>query len=288
MRTTDHPPAPNSGGGRGAPTASGSPVIGGGGGLLLRLAGIALVLALIVWSFAGLGFDFTHFGTGVRVSAAYITQMFPRTQADWQYDLSLRHDLGQPLATTIQMAVAGTTLGAALAFPFSFLAARTGSMPLFISGLFKTFLNVSRAIPTMIYALLAIAAIGLGPSAGALAIAVTSFVSLAKLYAEALESVSPGPVEAVRAVGGGPAQVFVYGMMPQVFPIYLSTTLYALEYNIKDSFIVGIVGAGGLGFELLNNIRLFKWLDTGIIVALLIVLVNAVDYLSYRVRRVFS
>jgi len=245
-------------------------------------------MALIVWSFVGLGFDFTHFGTGVRVSAAYVAQMFPQARADWSYDWGLLHQLGPAIATTIQMAIAGTTMGALLAFPFSFLAARTGSMPLFISGLFKTFLNVSRAIPTMIYALLAIAAIGLGPSAGALAIAVTSFVSLAKLYAEALESVSPGPVEAVRAVGGGPAQVFVYGMMPQVFPIYLSNTLYALEYNIKDSFIVGIVGAGGLGFELLNNIRLFKWLDTGVIVALLIVLVNAVDYLSYRVRRIFS
>ena len=130
----------------------------------------------------------------------------------------------------------------------------------------------------MIYALLAVNAVGLGAPAGALAIAVGSFVSLGKLYAEALESVSPGPVEAVRAVGGSPLQVFVYGMMPQVLPLYLSTTLYTLEYNIKDSFIVGIVGAGGLGYELLNNIRLFKWLDTGVIVALLILLVNLVDY----------
>ncbi len=257
-------------------------------GTLLRLLGLALVLALIVWSFAGLQFDFSHFGTGLGVSLSYVAQMVPRSRADWRYDLSLRHDLAEPLATTIQMAVAGTTLGAVLAFPISFLAARTGSLPPLLSGLFKTYLNISRAIPTMIYALLAINAIGLGAPAGAPAIAIASFVSLGKLYAEALESVSPGPVEAVRAVGGGPAQVFVYGMMPQVFPLYLSTTLFTLEYNIKDSFIVGIVGAGGLGFELLNNIRLFKWLDTGVIVALLILLVNGVDYLSYRIRRVFS
>ena len=257
-------------------------------GLFLRLFGLALVLALIVWSFAGLGFDFTHFGTGLGVSLSYMGQMFPRTQADWHYDLSLRADLAQPLAATIQMAVAGTTLGAALAVLISFVAARTGAIPLFVSGLVKTYLNVSRAVPTMIYALLAVNAVGLGAPAGALAIAIGSFVSLGKLYAEALESVSPGPVEAVRAVGGSPLQVFVYGMMPQVLPLYLSTTLYTLEYNIKDSFIVGIVGAGGLGFELLNNIRLFKWLDTGVIVALLILLVNLVDYLSYRVRRVFS
>lgn len=255
---------------------------------VIRAVITLLVSTLIVWSFWGLGFDFTHLGAGLQVSGSYIAQMFPRSRADWAYDLSLRHSLVQPLLETIQMAVAGTSLGVAVAFPISFLAARTGSLPLFFSGLVKTFLNIARAVPTMIYALLAVAAIGLGASAGALAIAFVSFVALAKLYAEALESVSPGPVEAVRAVGGGPVQVYFYGMLPQVLPLYLSTTLYTLEYNIKDSFIVGIVGAGGLGYELLNDIRLFKWLDTGVIVLLLIVLVNAVDYLSYRTRQVLS
>lgn len=247
-----------------------------------------LAIALIVWSFWGLGFDFTHFGTGLQVSASYIGQMFPHTHADWRYDFNLRHNLLGPLATTIQMAIAGTTLGAVLAFPVSFLAARTGSLPLFFSGLIKTYLNVARSVPTLVYALLAVAAVGLGPSAGALAIALGTFASLAKLYAEALESVSPGPVEAVRAVGGSAAQVFVYGMLPQVLPLYLSTTLFSLEYNIKDSFIVGLVGAGGLGYELDNDFLLFKWLDAGVIILLLILLVNGVDYLSYRTRRVLS
>jgi phosphonate transport system permease protein len=255
----------------------------------LLQGGVFLLTALvIVWSFWGLGFDFTHFGTGIQVSASYVAQMFPRSHADWRYDLSLRHSLLDPLQATIQMAVAGTFLGAVLAFPVSFLAARTGSLPLFFSGLVKTYLNISRSVPTLVYALLAVAAVGLGPSAGALAIALATFASLAKLYAEALESVSPGPVEAVRAVGGGPAQIFFYGMLPQVLPLYLSTTLFTLEYNIKDSFIVGLVGAGGLGYELSDDFRLFKWLDAGVIILLLILLVNAVDYLSYRTRRVFS
>ena len=114
-----------------------------------------------------------------------------------------------------------------------------------------------------------------------------SFVALAKLYAEALESVSPGPIEAVRACGGNSAQIFVYGMLPQVFPHYLATTLFTFEYNLKDSFIVGIVGAGGLGFALLNSIELTKLSDAGVIIALLIVLVNIVDYASFRLREVF-
>ena len=143
-------------------------------------------------------------------------------------------------------------------------------------------------MPTIVYALIVVSAIGLGPSAGAIAIAFVTFISLAKLYAESLESVAPGPLEAVKASGGNAAQVFVFGMLPQVFPLYLSTTLYSLEYNLKDSFIVGIVGAGGLGQELYNAINLFKLLDAGVIIALLIVLVNLVDYASYRVRRAFS
>ena len=77
-------------------------------------------------------------------------------------------------------------------------------------------------------------------------------------------------------------------MLPQVFPLYLSTTLYSLEYNLRDSFVVGIVGAGGLGQKLSNAVNLFEWLDAGVIIALVIVLVNIVDYFSYRVRKVFS
>jgi len=253
-----------------------------------RLLLAALVLALIAWSFVGLQFDFTHFRTGVRSGAEHVGRMFPHKRADWRYDLALGRDLWAPFLTTVQMAVVGTTLGALLAFPASFLAARTGSIPRPVSALLKTYLNVSRAVPTIIYALIVVSAIGLGPSAGALAISFVTFVSLAKLWAESLESVAAGPIEAVRAAGGNAAQVFVFGMLPQVFPSYLSTTLYSLEYNLKDSFIVGIVGAGGLGFQLYNAINLFKLLDAGVIVALLIVLVNLVDYLSYRVRLVFS
>ena len=253
-----------------------------------RLVLIGAVAALILWSFAGLRFDFSHTGTGVLRAGEFIAAMFPHKRVDWSYDRALTQTLWPKFLDTVQMAIAGTVTGALLAFPVSFLAARTGSIPRPISTLVKTSLNVSRAVPTIVYALIAVSAIGLGPPAGATAIAFVTFISLAKLYGEALESVAPGPIEAVRASGGNAAQVFIFGMLPQVFPLYLSTTLYSLEYNLKDSFIIGIVGAGGLGQELQNAINLFKYLDAGVIIALLIVLVNLVDYLSYRVRLVFS
>lgn len=249
---------------------------------------LAIAAALIVWSFVGLQFDFSHLGTGLQRQSEQLSHLFPRTHADWRYDLNVGRDLWDPFLTTVQMAIVGTTVGAILAFPVSFVAARTGYVPRPLAGLIKTFLNIARSIPTIVYALIAVSFIGLGASAGATAISFVTFISLAKLYAEGLESVAVGPIEAVRASGGNAPQVFVFGMLPQVFPLYLSTMLYSLEYNIKDSFIVGLVGAGGLGFELSNAINLYKWPDAGVIIFFLIILVNLVDYLSYRVRLVFS
>ncbi|MEO7718594.1 MAG: phosphonate ABC transporter, permease protein PhnE [Capsulimonas sp.] len=256
--------------------------------MLSRIVGFLALAALIVWSFVGMEIDGAHLPTGVAAGFSFVGRMIPHGKADFRYDLSLRDQIMQPLLDTIQMAVIGTVAGAIMAFPMSFFAARTSVFPRFLSDAIKSYLNVSRAIPTIVYALIVLSAIGLGKTAGAISIGYVTFISLSKLYAEALESVSQGPIDAVRASGGNSAQVFVYGMMPQVFPHYLATSLYSFEYNLKDSFIVGIVGAGGLGAQLLDSIHEFKLLDTGVIIALLIVLVNVVDYCSYRVRAVFS
>lgn len=280
-RTAAPPPSPLAPRPASAPRASRlAPVLG-------ALWGLAAI-GLVIWSFVGLQFDFSHLGIGIQRQSEQLRHLFPHTRADWHYDLKLLPDLWEPLITTIQMAIVGTTVGALLALPVSFLVARTGAVPRPLSALLKTGLNVARAVPTIVYALMAVSFIGLGASAGASAIAFVTFISLSKLYAEGLENVAAGPIEAVRAAGGNAPQVFVYGMMPQVFPLYLSTMLYSLEYNIKDSFVVGIVGAGGLGFALSNAINLYKWPDAGVIIFFLIVLVNAVDYLSYRVRLIFS
>src|SRR5205085_1223912 len=141
------------------------------------------------------------------------------------------------LLVTIQMSILGTFFGFILAVPVSFLAARTSGLPRSISSSIKTLLNILRAVPTIIYAVILILIVGFGPLPGALSIGLGSFIMLAKLFAESLESVHPAPIEAVKAVGGGPLQVFAYGMLPQALPQFLSHTLYAWELNISAATV---------------------------------------------------
>jgi phosphonate transport system permease protein len=256
-------------------------------GILRAFVGIGF-LALVVWSFAGIRFDFRHLSEGLSQNNSLLRQMFPHSRADWLAERVSMGKLLADVAATIQMAVVGTVIGMLPAFPLSFLAARTTSLFRPIANVTKTALNIGRAIPTFIYALVIIGIVGLGVQAGAAAIAMGSFFMLAKLYAEALETVQMGPIEAVRAAGGNPAQVFVFGMLPQVFPNFLSATLYCLELNLQASFIVGFVGGGGIGYQLYQDAQLFQWLEVGLLVALLIVLVNVVDYASYQIRRMFA
>ncbi len=258
------------------------------GAAIIRLVIFIALAAAVVWAYRGIGFDFSNLRDGLPVARTYLAELFPHNALDRAHEIAIFKEEWGALIQTLQMALFGTMIGAVIAFPVSFFAARTTSLFRPLSVAIKTVLNIGRAIPTIIYAILLVAAFGLGPPSGAIAVAFASTVMLTKLYAEALEGVALGPVEAVRATGGNALQTYVFGMLPQVFPNYLSATLYAFELNIMASAILGIVGAGGLGYDLQNAVRLFKLLDAGAILLLLIVLVNAVDYLSFRVRQLFT
>jgi len=257
-------------------------------GTVARIIALLLLAWAVWWAFKGIQFDVSNFRHGVKAAADFIKEMFPRGTAGRKENWATLKEEWQPLVQTLQMDIVGTILALLIAFPLSFIAARTTSFFRPLSWGIKSVLNVGRAIPVLIYALIVVSAIGLGAPAGTVALAFGTFVMLTKLYAEALESIAPGPVEAVKASGGNAVQVFAFGMLPQVFPNFLSATLYAFEINIGASAILGIVGAGGIGFDLQNDIRLFNLTDAGVILFMLIVLVNAVDYLSFKIRQVFS
>lgn len=199
-------------------------------------------------------------------------------------DLDDIEDIVKALGETLSMAFMGTLLGAVVAFPLSFLGARTiNRLPLLRFTARRGF-DVLRAVETLILALVFIRAFGLGPLPGVLAIAVGEIGVLAKLYSEAIENASHRPVEGVVASGGTSAHAIRYGLLPQLWPVLASITLYNFESNVRSGTILGIVGAGGIGFLLSDRIGAYRWDEAWSIIILIVLMVYVIDTLSARIR----
>jgi phosphonate transport system permease protein len=185
---------------------------------------------------------------------------------------------------TVQMALAGTFLALLVAFPVGFLAARnTTPHPAVYYGL-RTVLNLLRTIPDLALGLLFVAAVGLGAFAGTLALAVHTATVLGKLLSESVENIDEGVVEAIRATGAGYGQILTFAVLPQILPDLISFSLYRLETNIRAASVLGLIGAGGIGYLMNTSFRTFQYQEAAAIVLVLIALVVVVDYLSSRLR----
>jgi phosphonate transport system permease protein len=189
------------------------------------------------------------------------------------------------LAETLAMAFLGTLIAAVAALPLGFLGARNvAPAALLHFGLRRGFDGL-RGIDSLIWALIFVSAVGMGPFAGILAIAVPDTGVFAKLFAEAIENADRRPVEAVRATGGGRLAEARYGLLPQVLPVILSHVLYFFESNVRSASILGVVGAGGIGLALSDRIRLNNWDEVGFLVLLILATVIVIDTVSARIRR---
>lgn len=186
---------------------------------------------------------------------------------------------------TIQMALAGTFLAFLAAFPLGFLAARNTTPHPWIYYAIRTALNFLRTIPDLALALVFVAAVGLGAFAGTLALFIHTTTVLGKLLSESVENIDEGVVEAIRATGAGYTQTLAFAVLPQVLPDLISLTLYRLETNIRAAAVLGLIGAGGIGYLMNTSFRTFQYQEASAIVAVLIVLVVAVDYASSRLRK---
>ncbi|MEO5698282.1 MAG: phosphonate ABC transporter, permease protein PhnE [Burkholderiaceae bacterium] len=193
--------------------------------------------------------------------------------------------VGRALWTTLRIAALGTALAALIALPLGLLAARNLQAPTVLAWSAKGVLDALRSIHTLVFGLLFVGIVGLGATAGILAVAAHSAGTLGKLLAEAIESLDMQPVDAVRATGATPAQVFFLGVWPAVLPQFVSQTLYVWEFNIRDSTILGLVGAGGLGLLLSEAMSLFQWGRLATLLLAIVVMVTAFDALSRSVRR---
>lgn len=188
------------------------------------------------------------------------------------------------LLETLAMAFLGTFLAALLAVPLAFLAAKNTfpfSIPRF--GV-RRFMDCLRGIDQLIWALIFVRAVGLGPLAGIMAILISDTGTLSKLFSESIENIERKPAEGVRAAGADTLQTLRFGVLPQVIPMFLSSTLYMFESNVRSATILGIVGAGGIGFQLSDRIRAHHWEEACFILIVILVTVAIIDWISKHLR----
>jgi phosphonate ABC transporter permease subunit PhnE len=193
--------------------------------------------------------------------------------------------VGRALWTTLRVAAIGTLLAALLALPLGLLAARNLGAPRPLAWGAKTVLDMLRSIHTLVFGLFFVGIVGLGATAGILAVAAHSAGTLGKLLAEAVEALEMQPVDAVRATGATAPQVFFLGVWPAVLPQFVSQIMYVWEFNIRDSTILGLVGAGGLGLLLSEAMSLFQWGRLATLLLAIVLMVTAFDAVSRAVRR---
>jgi phosphonate transport system permease protein len=192
---------------------------------------------------------------------------------------------------TIFLGMMATLFGIILALPISFLAARNlMSANWFTLGVYfaiRTILNIVRSIEPLIWAVIAVAVVGLGPFAGIVALTLHSIAALGKLYSEAIESIDRGPIEAIHATGATWLQTVVYAVVPQIIPPFVSFTIYRWDINIRMSTIIGLVGGGGIGFLLIQWMRLLDFKAAGLAVWFIVITVTTLDFVSAEIRRRF-
>jgi phosphonate transport system permease protein len=240
----------------------------------------AIIAFVLVWAGAGAGLNPDKLVSGLPNMGDFLARLFPPTFDKFGIIAKL-------LIETLQMAVVGTVLGALASLLLSFGAA-SNIAPRWVYAGCRWILNVLRSIPELIYALMFVSAVGLGPFAGILAIVLGSVGSIGKIYAEAMESVQPGPVEALTAVGADKRQIIAYAILPQAAPLLVSYTLLLFEGNVRGATILGLVGAGGIGLELTTAMRMYDYGHLCAIILSIIVLVSIIDRLSAFIRAKLS
>jgi phosphonate transport system permease protein len=193
-------------------------------------------------------------------------------------------ELLRALAETVAMAFLGTLLAAAIALPLSFLGAGNIVASALARFTVRRSYDGLRAVDSLVWALIFVSAVGMGPFAGILALAVPDIGLFAKTFSEALESADRRQVEGVRAAGGSRLHAIRFGLIPQAAPVMLAQLLYVFESNTRSATILGVVGAGGIGLALGDRIRINNWDEAAFIVLLILVTVGVIDTLSRRIR----
>jgi phosphonate transport system permease protein len=243
----------------------------------LGLLAWGVFLGLLAWSWRGAEMRPLDLLRDSGNMAKYAADFFPPNFKDWKFYL-------QEMIVTVQIAVWGTVLAVVFAVPLGLLSS-SNIAPVWVCQIVRRFMDAARAINEMVFAMLFIVAVGLGPFAGVLALFVHTTGVLAKLFSEAVESIDAQPVEGIRATGANALEEIVFGIIPQVLPLWISYSLYRFESNVRSASVVGMVGAGGIGVILWEIIRGFQYAQTCAVMIIIVVTVVMIDLVSARIRK---
>lgn len=243
-----------------------------------------LLAGLLVYGLWHLGFSFTKFIIGIANLGSFVVLMFPPSWGDAQSLLRYVNALGE----TVAIAFLGTLLAAIIAFPLGFVAARNTTVSNVLRLISRRSFDTLRGADMLIWALIWVNVVGLGPFAGVLAIMSSDIGSFGKLFSEAIEATDKRAQEGVLASGGSHVMGIRFGIIPQVLPVLISQVLYYFESNTRSATIIGIVGAGGIGLTLSEQIRTLEWQTVCFLIILILLTVTAIDFLSTRLRRLIA
>ena len=257
------------------------------------IAGFLIALALFVTGLVVLDISWGRVISGIGRLGEFVVLMLPPTYGDTNQPFDFLKSLQETdklflylhsMIETLAIAFLGTLFAAIIAFPFGFLAARNVIPNIFAHFGMRRFLDTVRSVDTLIWALIWINVVGLGPFAGVLAIITSNFGIFGKLFSEALETADRKPVEGIYSTGGSGLHAVRFALLPQILPVFVSQVLYYFESNTRSATIIGIVGAGGIGQHLYEQIKTLEWQHVSFLVLLVLAAVICIDYVSLRLR----
>lgn len=237
---------------------------------------LCVAVAVYAWALQGLQVDFKELKDSWPYITDFISRLFPP-------DLKVVGKAVEALIETIQMSLWGTTIGAILSIPIA-IASANNIAPRWLQILANFLQDIVRSVPSIILGLIFVAATGLGAPAGTLALSIYTIGYLGKFYQQAIEAVDHRSLESLQVAGASPWQIAQYGIFPQIVPLVLGYTFWMFEYNIRAASVLGVVGAGGIGFELKSYIDGFEYNKATSFILVLLVIVTIIDILSSKLR----
>jgi phosphonate transport system permease protein len=245
----------------------------------LQVMAVVAIILLASWYVDLLNFE--KLAEGIPAIGTLAGESFPP-------DFTNLRKWFSPLLDTLAMSIAGTAIAVFFSVPLAFLAARNTSPHPIIFQVSRIILNALRSVPELIMGIIFVAAVGFGALPGVLALGLHSIGMVGKFFAEAIEHVDEAPVEAARAAGASKMQVLYHAVLPQVMPQFADVSIYRWEYNFRASTVMGMVGAGGIGFELMGSLRIMQYQEVFAILLVILLMVTLVDMLSGYLRKAFK